>query len=124
MYYHNSPTTKNIKMIKKLRAGDMAEAVSNMKAISASYKDILLVLDDLRAKELQADQLIAQFPEKTDEIHKKMGHYYKLMENKLDNFLSVEDWFIKKTIDKLLSVMYYESVKQGTLTYNPSKLYE
>lgn len=91
MYYHNSPTIKNIKMIKQLRAGDMADAVSNMKAISASYKDILLALNDLREKELQADQLIARFPEKTNDINKKMSHYYTLMDKKLANFLSVED---------------------------------
>lgn len=89
MYYHNSPTTKNIKMIKSLRAGDMADAINAMKQITNSYAPIMKALMELRLKELQADRLTARYPEKKAEIDKKMAHNYKLMENKLNKFLSV-----------------------------------
>lgn len=90
MYYHNSPTTKNIKMLKALRAGDMAQATDAMKRITKHYSKILSDLDVLRQKELQADQLLRRYPEKAREIEKKMQHNYKLMDNKINKFLSVE----------------------------------
>jgi hypothetical protein len=90
MYYHNSPTLKNIKLLKTSRAADMNDAIAGMKAISASYRNILKDLHKLREKELVADQLVARFPEKKDAIAKQMTHNYKIMENKLAKFLGDE----------------------------------
>ncbi len=90
MYYHNSPTLKAIKQVKASRAADMADATAGMKQISASYKTILKELEELRQKELQADQLLSRFPDKADHISKKMQHNYTIMRNKLDKFLSDE----------------------------------
>lgn len=90
MYYHNSPTVKQIKEIKASRAADMANATASMKAISNEYKQILKDLDELRKKELTADQILARYPEKTDEINKIMAHKYKIMAHRIERFLSVE----------------------------------
>lgn len=68
----------------------MATAVAGMKQISASYRGILKDLQTLRSKELVADQLLAKWPEKSDEIAKQMAHNYKLMDNKLAKFLGDE----------------------------------
>jgi hypothetical protein len=88
MYYHNSPTVKTIKKLKASRAADMADATASMKQISKNYQIILKELESLRQKELTADQVLARFPEKSDLISKKMQHNYKLMQNKLEKFLS------------------------------------
>lgn len=40
------------------------------------------------------------------------------------NLSDTEQTFIKKTIDIILSVMYYESVKQGALTKRPEQQYK
>ena len=88
MYYHNSPTVKTIKQLKQSRAADMLNATNSMKLISDSYKTILLELENLRHKELEADQLLMRFPDKTNDINKKMDHNYTIMQNKLEKFLS------------------------------------
>ena len=88
MYYHNSPTVKNIKLLKESRAQDMACAVNGMKQVSASYAVILKELDKLRAKELQADQIITAYPEQAGAVSKKMQHKYIVMKNKIDRFLT------------------------------------
>lgn len=88
MYYHNSPTVQKIKQLKASRAADMADATAGMKQISASYKKILTSLEILREKEIKADDLIRLYPDKAGEVRKKMRHYYKLIDNKLEKFLS------------------------------------
>ena len=77
-------------MLKASRAADMAEATASMRLISKSYQRILKDLDALRQKELIADQIIARYPEKTEEVTKKMDHAYILMDNKLAKFLASE----------------------------------
>lgn len=90
MYYHQSPTVQNIKTLKASRATAMRIHLDAMKQTSKDYKNILLDLDELRDKELQADNLLARFPDKAGEIEKKMKRNYKLMQNKVDKFLSVK----------------------------------
>ena len=88
MYYHNSPTVRNIKLIKESRAQDMACAVNGMKQVSADYAVILKELDTLRSKELQADSIIAAYPEQAGAVSKKMKHKYTIMKNKIERFLT------------------------------------
>jgi len=50
--YHHSPTPKQIKLIKQLRAAEMKKHTDAMKQISAKYEPILSKLEKLRSQEV------------------------------------------------------------------------
>lgn len=89
MYYHNSPAVKNIKQLKAIKTTETAKAIKMIRQqTTAKYKDILSELEELREKEQAADQLLARFPDKAEEVENKMQHNYKIVNNKLDKFLN------------------------------------
>ena len=52
MYYHNSPTTKQVKLLKASRAEEMKHHLEAMKQVSAKYDPTILKLETLRKQEL------------------------------------------------------------------------
>lgn len=55
MYYHNSPTTANIKRLKAARAIEMKQLNKQAKTITAKYNNLLNELEKLREIELVYD---------------------------------------------------------------------
>lgn len=52
MYYHNSPTAKQLKAIKYAKAVEMKTHLDAMTQVTAKYKDTLKLLEKLRGIEL------------------------------------------------------------------------
>jgi hypothetical protein len=52
MYYHNSPTVKQLKAINIVKASEMKKHTDAMKLVTAKYKFIISMLGQQRAMEL------------------------------------------------------------------------
>lgn len=52
MYYHNSPTVKQIKAIKKAQADDMKRHLAAMRSTTNKFSKTLELLETLRKQEL------------------------------------------------------------------------
>lgn len=90
MYYHNSKTVKQLKSVKQAKATEMKSVITQMKAITFKYQKLIKLLEDMRQKEILADDILSRWPEKQAEVRKQMDHNYLILDNKL-----------KKTIDNL-----------------------
>ena len=59
-FYHNSPTTKQIKQLKAQRANDMRIHINAMKQVTTKYATALAKLDKLRLMEIELASNIKQ----------------------------------------------------------------
>lgn len=52
MYYHNSPTVKQLKQLKAQRATEMKQLLATMKSVTSKYDTTITKLEKLRKQEL------------------------------------------------------------------------
>lgn len=52
MYYHNSPTTKQLKALKRAKAVEMKQHLNNMQLVTSKYETTIRTLEQLRTQEL------------------------------------------------------------------------
>jgi predicted amino acid racemase len=60
MYYHNSPTAKQLKTLKALKAQEMKYHLDAMKAVTAKYAHTIDQLARLRRMELEIGNNVSQ----------------------------------------------------------------
>lgn len=93
MYYHNSPTTTNIKKLKAARAEAMKIHLRAMKQITKDFEPLLKELEQLRIAEIEIAAAL-RFERLDQEqaaiINKKIANRQAHLDRKVDSFLSVE----------------------------------
>lgn len=93
MYFHGSPTTKQLKQLKRLKADEMRRLLQAMQQVTTIYTPLIQQLEDLRAVELQVSSLLSTHkltPDQALQLQAKIDKKQRAMANKINNFLSVK----------------------------------
>lgn len=70
MYYHNSPTPKQLKAVKTAKAAEMKIHLESMKLVTYKYRQVISMLEQLRGMELSLENLISTGRIEGDELVK------------------------------------------------------